>query len=366
MTDSNESKVVKDVLLTDFRPKCQLRVERHQPQRPKFPTIDAHNHLFGAEPAEHIVEVMDQVGVDLWLNVSGNVTMPLVNNTYTIARQDFEIFKRDYIDRFPGRFAAFTMSEFAQWGDPVLFQNDFVKRCLGGLEKDVALGAAGLKVTKELGLAFTDADGSMVRVDDERLYPIWDRAGQLDLPVLIHISDPTAFFDPIDAQNEHYQTLHEFPGWSFVGSHFSKDELLVQRNRMIADHPGTTFILPHVANKAEDLASVGRLLDEYSNIIIDFSARIDELGRQPYTARNFFIKYQDRILFGVDMPVSPEVYRTYFQLLETRDEWFDYPDYIGRFGVYTRWKLYGLDLPDDVLRKVYSENVRRLIAGLPG
>ncbi len=359
------TKSVKDVLLKDFRPKCQLKVAAHEPERAKFPAIDAHNHLFAAAPAERIVEVMDAVGVKLWLNVSGNVTMPLVNNTYTIARQSFDIFMRDYVERYPGRFAAFTMSEFAQWGDPVLFKDDFVRRCIDGLEEDVARGALGLKVTKELGLFFTDADGEMVRVDDERLYPIWRRAGELGVPVLIHVSDPTAFFDPIDEKNEHYQTLQEFPGWSFFGSHFSKDELLAQRNRMIADNPGTVFILPHVANRPEDLGSVSRLLDEHANVVVDFSARIDELGRQPYTARDFFIKHRDRIFFGADMPVSPQVYRCYFRLLETRDEWFDYPDYIGRFGVYTRWKLYGLDLPDEVLRKVYAENARRVIRGLP-
>ena len=358
MSDCNSKK---DVLLTEFRPKCQLKVESHEPRRPKFPVIDAHNHLFAAVPAERLVAVMDEAGVDLWLNVSGNATIPIVNNTYTIARQSLDIFMRDYVQRYPGRFAAFTMSEFAQWGDPVLFKDDFVRRCLDGLEEDVAKGAAGLKVTKELGLAFTDADGSMVRVDDERLYPIWERAGSLGVPVLIHTADPTALFDPIDAQNEHYQTLHEFPGWSFYGSHFCKDELLAQGDRMIEAHPQTTFILPHMANRAEDLGSVGRLLDGHPNVVVDLSARIDELGRQPFTARDFFIKYQDRILLGVDMPVSPEVYRCYFRLLETRDEWFDYPDYIGRFGVYTRWKLYGLDLPDDVLRKVYAENARRVI-----
>ena len=150
-----------------------------------------------------------------------------------------------------------------------------------------------------------------------------------------------------------------------MGRIFPKTNFWPNETALVADHPRTTFILPHVANKAEDLGSVGRLLDEHPNVVIDFSARIDELGRQPYTARDFFIKYQDRILFGADMPVSAEVYRTYYQLLETRDEWFDYPDYIGRFGVYSRWKLYGLDLPDDVLRKVYSENARRVIAGLP-
>jgi predicted TIM-barrel fold metal-dependent hydrolase len=202
-------------------------------------------------------------------------------------------------------------------------------------------------------------------VDDPRLSPIWRRAGELGLPVLIHVSDPVAFFEPIDEHNEHYLTLQEFPGWSFVDSPVSKAELLAQRNRMVAAHPGTTFILPHVANLPEDLASVSELLDANPNVVIDFSARIDELGRQPYTARDFLIRHQDRILFGLDMPVSVEAYRCYFRFLETRDEWFDYPDYIGRFGVYTRWKLFGLGLPDDVLRKIYHDNAARVIAGLP-
>jgi predicted TIM-barrel fold metal-dependent hydrolase len=140
--------------------------------------------------------------------------------------------------------------------------------------------------------------------------------------------------------------------------------LLKQRNRMIARHPKTTFLLPHVANLPEDLAAVGELLDAHPNVVIDFSARIDELGRQPFTARDFFIKYQDRILFGLDMPVSPEAYRCYFRFLETRDEYFDYPDYIGRFGVYVRWRIYGLDLPDEVLEKIYSKNALRVIPGI--
>ncbi|MEN6498470.1 MAG: amidohydrolase family protein, partial [Thermoguttaceae bacterium] len=192
----------------------------------------------------------------------------------------------------------------------------------------------------------------------------WRRAGELGIPVLIHVSDPIAFFLPFDAENEHYLTLREFPGWSFQGSHFSKWDLLEQRNRMIAAHPDTTFLLPHMANLPEDLASVGRLLDQFPNVVIDFSARIDELGRQPYTARDFFIHYQDRVLFGLDMPVSPEAYRCNYRFLETRDEYFDYPDYIGRFGVYTRWKLFGLHLPDEVLAKLYYKNAQRVIPGV--
>ena len=354
-----------EVLLKDYRPTALLNLPARVPQVPRFGVIDAHNHMFGDLPAAKLIQVMDAVGVRTWLNVTGNVTLPLEHNTYTIARRDFAHFREQYIHRYPGRFAAFTMSDFAQWGDPVLLKDAcFADRCIQHLEEDVAQGACGLKVTKELGLFFHDAQGAMLPVDDERLFPIWQRAGQLGLPVLIHVSDPEAFFLPIDAHNEHYLTLRQFPGWSFHGSHFSKAELLRQRNRMIALHPETTFILPHVANHPENLASVSELLDAQPNVHIDFSARIDELGRQPYTARDFFIKHQDRILFGLDMPVSTEAYRCYYRLLETRDEYFDYPDYIGRFGVYTRWKLYGLDLPDEVLKKVYCENAQRVIPGL--
>jgi predicted TIM-barrel fold metal-dependent hydrolase len=353
---------VKEVLLKDYRPECLLKVASHSPQRARFPVIDAHNHLFGDMAAEKLIEVMDAVGVQTWVNVTGNTIMPLVNNTYSIARRELSTFMESHVRRYPGRFAALTMADFAQWGDPVLLKDDdFARRSIDRLEADVAQGARGLKVTKELGLYFRDHTDAMLGVDDERLAPIWERAGQLGIPVLIHVSDPIGFFSPIDEHNEHYLTLQEFPGWSFLGSHFAKSDLLAQRNRMIARHPHTTFLLPHVANLPEDLATVGELLDSHSNVVIDFSARIDELGRQPYTAREFFLRYQDRILFGLDMPVSPEAYRCYFRFLETRDEYFDYPDYIGRFGVYTRWKLYGLGLPDEVLRKVYYENAARLL-----
>ena len=354
-----------EVLLKDFRPKCLLKVAAHVPEQARFPVIDAHNHLFGETEPEELISIMDAVGVRLWVNVTGNTTMPLVGNTYTISRRPIEWFLDRYVRRFPGRFAAFTMADFAQWDDPVLLKDDgFAQRCVERLEADAALGACGLKVTKELGLRFQDRSGSLLAVDDERLFPIWRRAGELGIPVLIHVSDPIGFFLPVDAGNEHYLTLREFPGWSFLGSHFSKEQLLRQRDRMIGRHPNTTFILPHVANLPEDLAAVGTLLEGHPNVVIDFSARIDELGRQPYTARDFFLKHQDRILFGLDMPVSAAAYRCTFRFLETRDEYFEYPDYIGRFGAYTRWRICGLDLPDAVLEKLYHQNARRVIPGL--
>lgn len=350
--------------LTDSSPEPLLKRPDNTPERARFPVIDAHNHLFADYSARQLLEVMDAVGIRTWVNVSGNCTLPYSNNCYTIQRRPIDVFMNDYVKAHPGRFAAFTMADFAQWGDFTLIKDDgFADRCIQQLEADVAKGACGLKVTKELGLAFRDATGAMIPVDDERLFPVWRRAGELDIPVLIHVSDPVGFFLPIDERNEHYQTLREFPGWSFVGSHFSKWEILEQRNRMIAAHPRTTFILPHVANNPEDLDSVAALLDRFPNVNIDFSARIDELGRQPYTARDFLIRYQDRILFGADMPPSVDVYRCYFRFLETADEYFAYPDYLGRWGR-CRWRIYGLHLPDEVLRKVYYENAARLVPSL--
>jgi len=351
-------------LLKGFRPEPMLKRPSHVPERAKYPVIDAHNHLFGDAAPEDLLRVMDEVGVRAFVNVTGNATLPYSNNCYTIRRREFGVFADAYVRAHPGRFAAFTMSDFAQWGDPVLMKDAaFVDGAIQRLEGDVTQGACGLKVTKELGLFFRDSSGAMIPVDDERLSPIWTRAGELGIPVLIHVSDPVAFFLPIDERNEHYTTLKEFPGWSFHGSFFSKWDLLDQRDHLIAAHPRTTFILPHVANNPEDLAYVSRLLDDYPNVYIDFSARMDELGRQPYSARDFFVAYHDRILFGTDMPVSADIYRCYFRFLETSDEYFDYPDYIGRWG-HSRWKIYGLHLPDEVLRKVYYENATRVIPGL--
>jgi predicted TIM-barrel fold metal-dependent hydrolase len=357
---------VRDLLLREYRPRSLLKVPEHVPERARFPVIDAHNHLFGDIPAERIVRVMDRVGVRVFVNVTGNCSLPFDEQGYTIRRRDLAEFRSRYMDPYPGRFSAFTMSEFAQWDDFVLFKSrDFVDVLIQRLEEDVRVGAKGLKVTKELGLRFTDREGSLLPVDEPRLWPVWRRAGELDIPVLIHVSDPVGFFLPVDESNEHYLTLRQYPGWSFRGSRYSKEELLAQRDRMMARHLRTRFICPHVANNPEDLAAVARLLEELPNVYLDFSARIDELGRQPYSARDFMIRYQDRILFGTDMPVSPEVYRCYFRFLESRDEFFDYPNYVGEWGS-CRWKIYGLHLPDETLQKIYYQNALRVIPGIEG
>lgn len=361
-----------DLLWREFQPRSLLRLPEHVPQAARYPVIDAHNHLFGDTPPQDMLEVMDQVGVRVFVNVTGNTRLPFDEKGYTIERRDFRVYADRYLRPHPWRFAALTMSDFARWDELHLFRTPenpggdperWVAGCIAHLEEDVSLGARGLKLTKELGLRFLDNDDRVLRIDDPRLFPIWKRAGELSLPVLIHTGDPAGFFLPLDATNEHYPTLVEFTSWGYPDSPYSRDELLEQRNRVIAAHPGTRFICAHVANNVEDLASVAGVLDRYPNAVVDLSARIDELGRQPYTARDFIIRYQDRVLFGTDMPVRPDIYRAYFRFLETRDEYFEYPDYIGRWG-HCRWKIYGLYLPDAVLEKIYHANALRVIPGL--
>ena len=349
----------------DYRPEPLLKRPAHVPEKARFPVIDAHNHLFADMPPDEMVRIMDSTGVRVFVNVTGNCSLPFDEKGYTLKRRDLGVYMERYAGRHPGRFAAFTMSEFARWDDFTIdFSAGFVEQCVAVLEEDARRGALGLKLTKELGLRFREPNGEIVRIDDPRLSPVWERAGALDIPVLIHTTDPVGFFLPVDASNEHFPTLLQYPGWSFHGSRWSKQELLDQRTRMMADHPRTRFICPHVANNPEDLEWVSNLLDRLPNLSIDFSARMDELGRQPYTAHDFLVRYQDRVLFGADMPISTGVYRSYFRFLETRDEYFDYPGYVGELDYRTRWKIYGLGLPDEVLEKIYSRNALRVIPGL--
>jgi predicted TIM-barrel fold metal-dependent hydrolase len=344
-----------------------LRRPAHIPAKARFPVIDAHNHLFADMPADAMRDVMDAVGVRIFVNVTGNCSLPFDQAGYTIRRRDLAEYRHGWEERLPGRFAGFTMAEFAQWDDFTLdLEGGFAESCVATLEKEARAGALGLKVTKELGLRFRDSHGEMIGVDDLRLYPVWKKAGDMGIPVLIHTSDPVGFFLPVNEANEHYHTMLKYPGWSFHGSHYTKGELLEQRRRMMADHPDTTFICPHVANNPEDLDQVSAFLDELPNVVIDISARMDELGRQPYSARDFLIRYQDRVLFGSDMPISEEMYRSYFRFLETSDEYFDYPGYLGESDNITRWKIYGLHLPDGALEKIYNKNALRVIAGLKG
>jgi predicted TIM-barrel fold metal-dependent hydrolase len=272
------------------------------------------------------------------------------------------------IDKFtraaPERLLIFANIDFKRIDEP-----DFGASMARELEQAHKLGARGLKIFKSLGLTIKDKSGKVVAIDDRRLDPIWDICGKLKMPVLIHAADPVAFFQPIDRNNERWMQLRRHPDWSFFGPEFpGYEEVLAQQDRVIVRHPNTVFISAHLANSGEDLARLSRWLDERPNVYVDLSGRVAEIGRQPYSARKFLIKYQHRVMFGTDRyPGRPDQPRNriYYRYLETADEYFDYYDHA--FPPEGEWRIYGVFLPDEALRKIYFENAERAIAGqLPG
>jgi predicted TIM-barrel fold metal-dependent hydrolase len=357
--------------LDEFQPESTLKVRVTRIERPRYPVIDVHTHLSfsgrtgaGAEdpqavtvrasPSE-VLAVMDRKGLQVMVNLTGGRGAGL------------EQMVRDFQRAHPGRFLVFTEPWWSRAEDV-----DYPKFQAAEIEKAAKAGARGLKVLKTLGLYLRDggANGRLVAIDDPRFDPMWEACGALNLPVAIHIADPVAFFRPTDRFNERYEELHHHPDWSFHGRDFpSFDELLAARNRLFGRHPRTTWIALHVGHHAEDLEEVGRSLDRFPNMHVELGARIGELGRQPRTARRFFERYQDRILFGTDaVPhgtqtpqqiFGDELYEIYYRFLETEDEYFDYaPAPIPPQG---RWRIYGLGLPDGVLKKVYHDNAARLL-----
>ena len=326
--------------LGEFQPRSMLVTPAHDLKRAKFPAIDYHNHLDAQDPAA-VLEVMDECGIERVVNITmqvGNDALAVIKRFHSLA---------------PGRFATYAWMD---WTD--LNAAGFFSRCAERLEQMVEHGACGLKIWKDLGTSLKDSTGELLRVDDERLAPIFEKAAELSVPVMFHIADPDAFFQPIDERNERYEELAAHPEWSFHSAHFGKQELLQQRDRVFARHPRTTFVAAHVAERAEDLSYVSGLLERHPNVLIDISARSAELGRQPYAAREFFLKHSHRILFGTDLVPDVSMYRLHFRFLETADEYFEYPSHASRQG---RWNIYGLFLPDDVLRRVYRENALLLL-----
>jgi len=333
----------RDLLLKDFRPRTALVTEDHTPDRARLPVIDAHNHLRHAldNPAE-LIALMDALNIRTIVDLDGGWGDQL--------DQHLSRLKAPYLDRF----AVFAWVDWSEVEEP-----DFGKAWSSRLRAAVQAGAQGLKVFKSLGLGYRDQEGHLIPVDDRRLDPVWATAGEVGIPVLIHSADPVAFFWPLDETNERWDELHQHPDWHFYGKDYpSFMELIEAQLRVVERHPKTTFISAHVLSYAENLRYVAQQLDRYPNLFCDFSARMGELGRQPYTSRWFLIEYADRVLFGTDISPNPKTYRIYYRCLETADEYFDYGGGQGRYHIY------GLDLPDEVLRKVYHENACRLIPGL--
>jgi len=339
--------------LENFRPQSKLVTKITLVEIPRFPAIDAHNHLaepFGGgwdqKPLQQLLDLLDQAGIRMYVDLDGGWGEDILNT---------------HLDNFkapaPERFKIFGGVDWSKWTE---LGDGFPEWAARRLRVQKERGAEGLKVWKEFGLHVKDHYGELVKVDDPRLVPIWETAGELGLPVLIHVADPAAFFDPIDETNERWEELQVHPDWAFTSPPFPPFlSILNGLESLVTRHPSTIFIGAHVGCYAENLAWVGALLDRCPNFYVDIAARLGELGRQPYTARKFLLKYADRVLFGSDMGPYPEVYRVIYRFLETDDEYFNYN--AAPIPMQGRWHIHGLYLPDDVLEKVYFRNAERIL-----
>lgn len=328
----------------DYQPRSSLVVPEHPTSRARFPFVDVHGHQRGgtmsAEELERLVGEMDAMNMGVMVNLSGGSGEGLVRSIANMK------------GRAPSRFVLFATVSYDGIDDP-----GYGERAAEQLRRDVENGAQGLKIFKNLGMSVMDGEGDRVPTDDPRFDPIWATAGELGIPVLIHTGDPHQFWQPHDQYNERWLELVERPGRQRPPEP-TWETIMSEQWNVFRRHPNTTFISAHLAWLGGDLGRLGRLLDELPNMHTEIGAVLAELGRQPRFARDFLIRYQDRVLFGKDS-YNPQEFETYFRTLETADEYFDY--YRRRHAF---WKLYGLDLPDDVLRKLYYENALRIIPGI--
>ena len=334
--------------LQDYTPRSKLVTQTTLVGRPRFPAIDAHNHLgedFGGgwdqRPLAELLDLLDQAGIIRFVDLDGGWSESLLNA---------------HLDHFkqpaPGRFQVFGGVDWSRWQE---MGDAFPAWASARLRVQKERGAEGLKIWKGLGLHVRDQAGKLVDVDDLRLAPIWETAGELGLPVLIHVADPVAFFDPVDGTNERWEELGNHPDWAFTSPPFPPFLHIIEGlAAIVTRHPHTIFIGAHMGCYAENLAWVGTLLDRCPNFYVDIAARVGELGRQPYTARSFFQRYAGRILFGSDMGPDPEAYRIIYRFLETDDEYFNYN--ATPLPLQGRWNVCGLYLPDEVLEKIYFRN----------
>ena len=331
--------------IVDYRPASSLVVAEHAVPKAKFPVVDIHSHT-GPTPATiaSLIAQMDALNIRVLNNLSGGSGDAL--------RQRVSYIKSTpYADRFT--VFANGLNQFRGVAP------GYGRQAAAQLESDVQTGAIGLKIFKETGMDTTKADGSRLQINDPELAPIWEMAARLNIPVIIHTAEPQEFFKPLDMHNERWLELALFANRRRYLVPVSFETLSVERDDLFRKHPKTRFISAHFGWHANDLARAAKLLDANPNVVLELAAILYDLGRQPRAAHDFFVKYQDRILFGKDT-YAPTEFPYYWRVLETRDEYFDYyRDY------HAFWKLYGMGLPDAVLRKVYYENARRVTPGLP-
>lgn len=339
--------------LGDYRPQSQLVVKTTAVPKPRFPVIDAHNHLgepFGGgwdkKPLPKLLDRLDEANVEVYVDLDGGWGEDIL-------QRHLDHFKKGA----PERFLIFGGVDWRQWPQQ---GSRFGEWAAGRLREQARWGAQGLKIWKPFGLQVKDPQGNLAKLDDSRLDPIWQTAAELKLPAIIHVADPVAFFLPLNATNERWEELHAHPDWQFPSPPYPAFmEIMRQFESLVARHPATTFIGAHVGCYSENLSWVAGMFDRYANFYVDISARISELGRQPYSARRFFLKYADRILFGTDLGPDVDSYGIYYRFLETDDEYFNYGT--SEIPGQGRWSIYGLFLPDDVLEKVYRRNAMRIL-----
>nr|WP_245986148.1 amidohydrolase family protein [Marinoscillum furvescens] len=337
-----------------YDPTSTLVVPENPITKAKYPFIDVHSHQWNLtkEKIAKIEEEMDELNMAVMVNLSGR----------GYDREAGDIGSQEYLagmvrrieGEAPGRIAVFTNVSFKDIGT-----KGWTKKAVRQLEEDVENGAVGLKIYKSLGMGINDVDGNRVPVDDPRLDPIWAKCGELGIPVLIHSADPKSFWEPHDEKNERWLELKLKPRRKRSATDPAPwEQIIAEQHRVFASHPNTTFVNAHMGWMANDLGVLAVHLDTYPNVNVGIGAVIAELGRHPRFARAFFEKYQDRILFAKDA-YNPEEFYTYFRVLETADEYFPYYKKYHAF-----WRMYGLNLPDEVLKKVYYKNALRIIPGL--
>jgi predicted TIM-barrel fold metal-dependent hydrolase len=339
------------MLLEEYTPRPALVTKVTEIRKPRFPVIDSHNHL-GMEwsgwldrPVSELLEVLDESGVRGYVDLDGGWGEEILHS-------HLDHFKAAAPDRF-------VMFGGVAWGEWVERGNAFPEWAAQRMREQARRGAKGLKIWKAFGLQFQDPSGRRVAVDDHRLDTIWETCAELNWPVLIHVADPVAFFDPLDQNNERWEELSKHPDWHFPSPKYPPFmQIMDEFEGLIKRHPRTTFVGAHVGCYAENLAWVGALMDQCPNFNVDISARLGELGRQPYAARRFFLNHADRIVFGLDGTPEAKHYQAYYRFLETDDEYFDYSPWNP--PPQGRWMIYGISLPEDVLAKVYYQNAERL------
>ena len=339
-----------------YEPTSTLVVSEHKLTKAKFPFIDVHNHQFSmpAQDIQALLKEMDQLNMKVMVNLSGR-SYKSVNGQFGLQDYAYLVNAINHVkETTPNRIIQFTNVSFIGVGGPGWAEN-----AVKELEQDVKAGANGLKVYKNLGFSFRDNKGKLLRIDDPRLDAIWEKCGELKIPVLIHTADPKPFWDELDDKNERWLELATHPDRKRSDTDPAPwEDLIQQQHTIIRKHPKTIFIAAHFGWYANNLEKLGNLLDSFPNMNVEFGAVIAELGRQPRMAKQFFEKYQDRILFGKDSWIPAE-YATYFRVLETADEYFPYHKKYHAF-----WKMYGMGLSDAVLKKIYYKNALRIIPNI--